>query len=197
MLLSWIHTLAAQPRVYDLIQTISGGRILRKRVSRHFQVCSAGGYIIDAGGGTGAIRSVVPSGCHYVCLDVDPLKLHDFYTLNKSGAAVLGSAAQMPFPDNSAEYIFAFGMCHHLTDEELNSALAEFRRALKPGGRLVLLEPVLAPHRLASRILWRLDRGSNPRSADVVAALIQRHLQIVVEERYAVLHRYITAVAVK
>lgn len=48
-------------------------------------------------------------------------------------------AMYMDYPDNSLRAIFAIGVLHHLTYPE--RFLAEAERCLKPGGRMVLVEP--------------------------------------------------------
>ena len=187
MLLSLIHALAAKPRIYDFIQDIGGARVVRERVCRHFQGSAAGAIVIDLGGGTGAIRSFLPPACQYVCLDPDPLKLSGFQKGGMAGAAVRGSATTIPIRDGAADYVLVFAMCHHLTEEDLDDTFREIRRVLKPNGRLVLLDPVAAPHRLTSRILWRLDRGSYPRHRGRLWLRgSTSHLRIIDQDHFAI-----------
>jgi ubiquinone/menaquinone biosynthesis C-methylase UbiE len=43
--------------------------------------------------------------------------------------------------DASLDVVHASNLLEHLTDEELEKTIAEARRVLKPGGRLILLQP--------------------------------------------------------
>jgi SAM-dependent methyltransferase len=53
--------------------------------------------------------------------------------------------------DASFDVVFASNLLEHLTREEIGKALAEFHRALRPGGQLILLQP---NYRLASKNYW-------------------------------------------
>ena len=47
-----------------------------------------------------------------------------------------GTAACLPYPDESFDHVFASLMLHHLTREDKQQALREAFRVLKPGGEL-------------------------------------------------------------
>jgi SAM-dependent methyltransferase len=197
MVLSWMHAVAARPEVYELLQTVVGARRNRKRLAQLFVDCEAGARVIDVGGGTGAIRPFLPASCQYICIDLEWPKLQGFQKRRLAGSAVLGDAAVAPFRDGVADYVLASAVCHHLDDGALQSMFQDIRRVLKPGGRLVLLDALLAPKRLASRALWAMDRGSHPRTADALVLAIQSSLTLVDQTRYATCHEYLLAVAVK
>jgi ubiquinone/menaquinone biosynthesis C-methylase UbiE len=58
-------------------------------------------------------------------------------------------AERLPFPDDSFDLVFGHAVLHHLPD--LEAAFAEFRRVLRPGGRLAFCgEPSRHGDRLAS-----------------------------------------------
>lgn len=48
-----------------------------------------------------------------------------------------GSALEIPYPDNSFDIVYSFGVLHHIP--EIEKARAEIARVLKPGGRLVMM----------------------------------------------------------
>jgi SAM-dependent methyltransferase len=66
-----------------------------------------------------------------VSLDIDPRGL--------GSAGVCGSALALPFGDGVFDVVSAFDVLEHCDPEE--TALAEVRRVLRPGGRLVLSVP--------------------------------------------------------
>jgi len=43
--------------------------------------------------------------------------------------------------DRSFDVVFASNLLEHLSREDIRAALAEFRRVLRPGGRLILIQP--------------------------------------------------------
>jgi len=85
---------------------------------------------------------------------------------------VVGEAERLPFGDESFDLVFGHAVLHHIPD--LDRALSEFARVLRPGGRLAFCgEPsrygdLLAalPKRAARAIspLWRRALGARVRS---------------------------------
>ena len=58
-------------------------------------------------------------------------------------------AAELPFPDDSFDLVFGHAILHHLPD--LGAAFAEFRRVLRPGGRIAFAgEPSRHGDRIAN-----------------------------------------------
>lgn len=72
---------------------------------------------------------------------------------------IVGSAHDLPLPDNSIDVVFGMAILHHL---DLKSSQREVRRVLRSGGRAVFKEPV------RNSKLMRFLRGLIPyRAADV------------------------------
>ncbi len=54
----------------------------------------------------------------------------------------IGKAEQLPFADASFDYVWVYGVLHHLTGPEgYRAASAEIARVLKPGGLVFIMEP--------------------------------------------------------
>lgn len=83
------------------------------------------------------------------------------------------------------------GVSHHLTDAELDVAIGEIARIQTPTRSFFFFDPVLAPDRMASRFLWRRDRGAHPRIAKQIVGLLQKHVQVVQRFEQTVWHRYL------
>lgn len=137
-------------------------------------------HVLDVACGTGDLsRAFADAGVAAVTgLDFTPQMLaiartHRLRPRNSKSATspviryVLGDAMKLPFPDSSFDVIsIAFGI-RNVADPA--RALGEFRRALRPGGRLVVLEfgrPRIAP------VAWVNDfycRVIMPRTATLIS----------------------------
>lgn len=197
MLLELLHELASYPWVYDQIQKLAGVRQVHARMSRHLSADGAGSYVLDVGGGTGAMRQLWPSDCRYVCLDIEMPKLQGFRSKVAGGLALQTDATRMPIASGCADSVVCMAVAHHLTDAMLTDVLGESVRVLKPGGRMFFLDPVLARDRVVGRMIWRLDRGSYPRTAEALRSVFSRHLKIAHWEQFAIHHEYVFGVGVR
>ena len=78
---------------------------------------------------------------------------------------VCGDIFKLPFQNNSLDGIWNVGVMEHFTHEQIDAILREFRRALKPGGRIVLLWPAKfsIPQRILRILEWfiNLRRGAD------------------------------------
>ena len=97
---------------------------------------------------------------------------------------VRSDAERLPFPDESFDLVFGHAVLHHLPD--LETAFAEFRRVLQPGGRIAFCgEPSHYGDRLASypkragvraAPLWRtLMRAGERRNGHSTSEEVEQH----------------------
>ncbi len=97
--------------------------------------------VADVGCGPGAYHAqVAATGCTVIGIDASFGMVTDVQ--RQSAEQRLGvwpvqaSAEQLPLADNSVDRLMANHMLYHVPDQE--AALAEMRRVLKPGGRVML-----------------------------------------------------------
>lgn len=88
--------------------------------------------ILDVGSADGPSVQWLRGRGRQISLDIDPRGL-------VAGSGVCGSATSLPFADNSFDVVGAFDVLEHCDPE--TSAMREFARVLKPGGRLLLSVP--------------------------------------------------------
>jgi ubiquinone/menaquinone biosynthesis C-methylase UbiE len=188
--------IAAHPWVYDRIQVLAGRQQVFERVSP-ITLALRAETVIDVGGGTGGWRRLWAPNCRYVCLDIEMPKLKGFRSKVPDGFAVLSDATRMPITDASVDVVMCIAVVHHLTDAMLDQVFEEALRVLKPGGHLILLDPVLNHSRLAGRILWRLDRGSYPRTEQYLREKLESRFKIIHWEKFAVYHEYVFGIGVR
>ena len=100
--------------------------------------------LLDVGGGPGTYAAPLAKAGYRVHL-VDPVPLHVAQARETAGSdpavaftAMLGDARDLPADDRSQDAVLLFGPLYHLTETAgRRQALAEARRVLRPGGRLL------------------------------------------------------------
>jgi ubiquinone/menaquinone biosynthesis C-methylase UbiE len=197
MLLKTLHRLASVGPVYDLIQTALGVKLVYRRFRRVLGAHTSYRTVLDIGGGTGRMQSQLSEGCKYYCLDNETPKLLQFRKRTTDALAILGDATRAPIADASIDLIICLAVSHHLNDAELQRMLLEIKRILRPEGSLMFYDPVWKPSWFPGRLLWSLDRGSNPRSRETLLTIIAKHMRIIHREDFRLAHEYLLLVASK
>ena len=186
-----LHKVVSNHRVYDLVQWAAGADKVRARMAPLLNGAD-NQSVLDVGAGTGALRSWLPGNCRYLWMDNDPEKLQG-YLSRGGGLAVLGSALQLGLANKSVDQALFFAVAHHLADAELVLAFHELARVVKH--KLIFLDPIDCPTRPVSRLLWSIDRGSFPRSQEVLRGFLEESYVLEQAQVFTVLHRYFVCVA--
>jgi ubiquinone/menaquinone biosynthesis C-methylase UbiE len=168
--------------VYDAVQRIAGDLQLQQRLALHFGNVPPGSRVVDFGGGTGRLAARLPDRI-YICLDSDIQKLRSFVSRSRNGVALVASATRSPIRTASADAVLCIKVTHHLTDSELEAMLGEAARIVRPGGVLIVADAIRSP-RWMSRLLWSLDRGSHPRTVDLLERMLPAAYRPVGQERF-------------
>jgi SAM-dependent methyltransferase len=179
-------------RVYDLIQRLAGGREISRQVRALLPLDSVSdSVIIDMGGGTASLRQDLPPTARYVCLDNDPTKVRRAAEKQPSIGVLLADATRAPLADGCADFVLCIAVSHHLTDPQLRWMIQEIERVLKTDGLLLFLDAVWMPGRRLSRVLWRYDRGSYPRTAEALTLLLQQRFGVAHQQHLRLYHEYL------
>ena len=110
--------------------------------------------VVDVGFGTGlvAAQAIKIIGSADLLTGVDPSPaMMGASPLAKQVKLVEGKAERIPLPDACADFISMGYALRHVSDVE--AAFSEFYRALKPGGRICVLEITPAEGRVANAML--------------------------------------------
>ena len=135
---------------YDaLVNTLTLGhaRMLRAMTVEHAQL-KAGEKVLDVGCGTGGVT--IPAkqkvGKTGLAAGIDPAPEMIAVAQKKAARAGLevdfrvGVIESLPYPDSSFDAVTSSLMVHHLPRDLQEKGLAEIRRVLKPGGRLLVAD---------------------------------------------------------
>jgi SAM-dependent methyltransferase len=129
----------------------------------------AGDRVVDLGCGTGGTFRYFPEGISYVGLDINPHYIQAAQERYPGRGtfvccdAVTADLSRFP-PFDTA---ISVGVLHHLTDAEASALLQLASRIVRPGGRLVTMDPCYVPgqHPIA-KFLKDHDRGKYIRDAE-------------------------------
>jgi len=135
----------------------TGGRYRRWVQQRHG--LKRGDRVLDVACGTGLVAvetaKLLGGAENITCLDPSEGMLAEART-KLAAKFVVGRAEELPFPDDSFDFLTMGYALRHVTS--LEATFSEFRRVLRPGGRLLILE-VTKPRRPWAAFCFRLYFG--------------------------------------
>ena len=129
-----------------------------------------GMQVVDVGMGTGLVSQEILriTGEPECLIGVDPSPgMMAEAKLPAQVSCRLGRAEEIPVPDASVDFLVMGYALRHIGD--FSTACAEFRRVLKPGGRLLILEITAPEGRVATALLKAYMRGAVPLMARAVS----------------------------
>lgn len=185
----FIYKILGHPLVYRLAMvflTPGSRRLVRTLHQKIFKPLS--GPLLDVGCGP-ALYTPEPEGL-LVGIDVSEAYIKSYTggfvdqdprsVLNPpEGRRRLGfvsTATRLPFPAEVFEEVRACAVLHHLSDLEVGEAIHEMKRCLRPGGRMITIDPVWPQRPWFRPIAWltvRFDRGRYVRRQEEMLRLLQ------------------------
>ncbi|MCL7453720.1 MAG: class I SAM-dependent methyltransferase [Anaerolineae bacterium] len=147
----YMKVLESAPARYDRgMQILTLGRLERVKRDVTSRV-TAGEAVLDLGCGTGALAArLARKGAQVTAVDTSPAMLEQAAgRLRQEGLASrvvlreLGVAELDAFEEESFGAVTSTLLFSELSDDEIDYALAECRRLLRPGGRLLVADEVL------------------------------------------------------
>ncbi len=128
--------------------------------------------VLDIGTGTGLVAreaaTIVGDPTRVIGVDPSPGML-DHAQVPAGLKLVAGSAESIPVASESADFLSMGYALRHVSDLPL--AFSEFKRVLRPGGRICLLEITQPESRISRTFLKAYLRGIVP----TIAAMVSRH----------------------
>ena len=133
-------------------------KAIRSTICRELDL-GPGARTLDLGCGPGAFSDLFEAG-DYVGIDLNPGYI-DHARRTRKGAFIVSDAKHVDLPDGRFSQVLIFGLLHHLPDEEARGVLAECRRLLGPGGRVLVIEDIPSVSRLnvIGHLIHRVENG--------------------------------------
>ena len=154
-------------------------------------LAGAAGSVLEIGGGTGANLAHYRDAAHVTVAEPDPFMRKNLRRKLGTARVPVGvseaGAEALPFPDGSFDAVVSTLVLCTVPDQDV--ALAEIRRVLRPGGRLLFIEHVRGEGPVAGvqdRILpvWRrLLAGCRP-NRDTTRGIREAGFEVVALERF-------------
>jgi ubiquinone/menaquinone biosynthesis C-methylase UbiE len=108
-------------------------------IFKHFKKAQ---QVLHAGCGSGMVDTDVVKFLSVTALDISPEALAIYAKVNTTQAKTIeGNIFNLPFLNESFDGIYNLGVMEHFTEEEIVIILNEFKRVLKPSGKIVLFIP--------------------------------------------------------
>lgn len=171
---SGLRAALSLPSVYDFVQNLVGARRARRALCTHYLRPRPEDLMVDVGCGTGEMLEALPADIRYVGFDLSQRYIDSARTRfgNRARFECLDVAQADSLDIRDIDLALAFGLLHHLDDHEVRGLLCTLKGLLRPGGRVVTVDPTLTPgqHPVAAFVARR-DRGRNVRSPEDYRAL--------------------------
>ena len=184
-----IYRVLENPWVYRLVQMVlaPGSRALEAKYLPQINL-DENGWLLDVGCGPG---TGTPRGSWRV-VGVDP---NPDYIRQLTGGFVdedgqeifsqgnnrrifgfASSAGRLPFADNSFDLVRCSRVIHHFPPDLVRDAVREMVRVAKPGGQVLIVDPIYPQRAWKRPIAWgllKLDRGEFVRRREQLTDLIR------------------------
>jgi SAM-dependent methyltransferase len=130
-------------RVYDAMAAFYRRWIIRpslnRFVRRHFR---PGALVLHAGCGSGQVDADIRRTVSIIGLDISPNALRLYRRVSRDHCrAVRGDILRIPLRDGAMDGVYNLGVMEHFDEGAIRRILREFRRVLKPDGRVLVFWP--------------------------------------------------------
>lgn len=165
---SGLRSVLAWPPVYRLLNRVIGNEKFRRWFIDHVVAVKGGQTLVDLGCGPADILPELDAGVRYIGLDISEAYIGAARQRHGERGLFLAGTVETWRRDpriRDADVVLAYGLFHHVDDEETLAIFQFARDVLRPGGRFVFLEPCLLRWQARRSVfMMAQDRGRNVRT---------------------------------
>src|SRR6266571_2594526 len=178
-----VETISDHPVLFIFCRSIieNDFRAIRTVIKRELRL-GQGLRTLDLGCGPGAFADLF-EGDDYVGADLNPRYI-EHARRHRQGTFLVSDARRVDLPDGRFDQVLIFGLLHHLSDHDARAVLAEARRLLVPGGRILAIEdiPAISKLNLIGHLIHNIENGEYIRPPDEYRRLYTEKTSIEREE---------------
>jgi len=177
---SGFHAIFSHPGIYNLAQRMVGAEKARRVLVRDFFPCMEGKRMLDIGCGTAEILHHLPENMDYAGFDASEAYIAEAERRFAARGSFRAERVREATLENMEPFdlVLAFGLLHHLEDDEADALFRLAAAALNPGGKFITIDPVYTDGQNAlARWIISKDRGQNIRMAETSSALAANHFE--------------------
>ena len=165
---SGLRSILAWPPVYRLLNRVIGNEKFRRWFIDRIVAVKSGQTLVDLGCGPADILAELDAGVRYIGLDISEAYIEAArQRYGERGLFLAGTVNDWRRDPRirDADVVLAYGLFHHVDDDETLAIFQCARDVLRPGGRLVFLEPCLLLWQARRSVfMMAQDRGQNVRT---------------------------------
>jgi 2-polyprenyl-3-methyl-5-hydroxy-6-metoxy-1,4-benzoquinol methylase len=131
---------------------------IHNRIEKHLKLYEKN--VLDFGAGTGANCTLCKPG-QYFGIDPDEKRINLAKKLYPDYDFDVFQNDNLTAKNNSIDVILIIAVLHHISSEKIRSYVKQFRKALRPGGMIVVIEPCLIEKsNINNWYMKKIDNGS-------------------------------------
>jgi len=139
----WAKKQSAGALAYELVAAVYRKVFIRPNLERSLRkVFDNGARLLHAGCGSGQADVALHERFHVSAVDIS-LEALNLYGRNNPKAHRIEQADifRLPYESGSFDGVFNLGVMEHFDEKDIQALLVEFKRILRPGGKVVLFWP--------------------------------------------------------
>lgn len=175
---SGLYRLVTIPQVYEMIQNGLGGVSARRSFKEEYFPDVAGKRVLEVGCGPGTWFPEISECAEYLGMDWNAQ--HIVEANKKFGSDIVrfvnGDVSKdVPQEGDGYDFIFAFGILHHLNDEQVTSLLQVCEKLVSKQGKFISVDPVYHDgQNFFAKWMNDRDSGQDIRTENAYASLVSR-----------------------